>query len=408
MDFTSSKKVLIIGLIWPEPTSSAAGYRMVQLIDWFLQQNYEVHFASAAQKSDRSYMFSNDVREHAIFLNEESFDIFVSELQPDVVMYDRFMVEEQYGWRVRQSCPNALTILDTEDLHFVRKAREKAYKKNKDVNYYTDDAKRELASIYRSDLSLIISKEEMKILDQFRIPDEKLLYLPFIEKSIESESATILADFETRADYCFIGNFIHEPNYQTVLVLKKTIWPLIRKRQPKAQLFVYGSYPSQKIWDLHNFSNGFHIIGAVDTVEEALCKHKVLIAPIPFGAGIKGKFVDAAKCGIPNVTSTVGAEGMYDAFWNGFVSDNDEEFADLCVYLYENEYTWKEKVDNGNKLLKSIYETSVYSDEFSDRLHKILTNISSHRALGFVGEILFQQQFQASKYMSLWIMEKNK
>ena len=94
------------------------------------------------------------------------------ELQPDVVVYDRFMIEEQFGWRVRENCKQAIQILDTEDLHFVRKAREKAFKKQQEVNYHTDEMIREVASILRCDLSLIISEVEMEMLQrEFNIPE---------------------------------------------------------------------------------------------------------------------------------------------------------------------------------------------------------------------------------------------
>ena len=94
------------------------------------------------------------------------------------------MIEEQFGWRVAENCPSAIRILDTIDLHFLRKGREEAYKKSKN---YTDEflindfTKREIASIYRCDLSLIISEFEMKLLqDKFNINSSLILYLPFL------------------------------------------------------------------------------------------------------------------------------------------------------------------------------------------------------------------------------------
>ena len=119
------KKLLIIGLVWPEPTSSAAGTRMLQLIELFIERGYEVTFACAAAKSEFSFpLVEKGVEEVEIKLNDESFNVFVGDLTPDVVLFDRYMVEEQYGWRVTQECPNALKILDTEDLHFLRYARQ--------------------------------------------------------------------------------------------------------------------------------------------------------------------------------------------------------------------------------------------------------------------------------------------
>ena len=123
------KRMLIIGLVWPEPTSSAAGWRMLQLVDLFISQGFEITFASAASKSEHSFpLASKGVMEVEIKLNDSSFDEFIKGLNPDVVLFDRFMTEEQYSWRVMQTCPHAIRILDTEDLHFVRQARQEAYK----------------------------------------------------------------------------------------------------------------------------------------------------------------------------------------------------------------------------------------------------------------------------------------
>ena len=115
-----SNKVLIIGTVWPEPNSTAAGNRMLQIIEQLQLQNWEVVFACAAAESE--FMFdlkTIKVITKSIELNDTSFDEFVKQLNPTIVIFDRFMIEEQFGWRVAENCPNCLRILDTEDLHFV-------------------------------------------------------------------------------------------------------------------------------------------------------------------------------------------------------------------------------------------------------------------------------------------------
>ena len=209
------KKMLIIGLVWPEPTSSAAGTRMLQLIDLFLSESYDVTFACAASKSDFSYpLHTKGVTEVEIQLNHERFNAFVKELNPEVVMFDRYMVEEQYGWRVSLECPNAVKVLDTEDLHFLRYARQEAVKKGIEFSpqmLYSDQAKREIASILRCDISLMISKEEIDVLiQQFNINPSLLYYLPFLEPAIDSSKIETWMPYESRAHFMFIGNFIYQ------------------------------------------------------------------------------------------------------------------------------------------------------------------------------------------------------
>ena len=175
------KKLLIIGLVWPEPTSSAAGTRMLQLIHFFLSKNYELSFACAASKSEFSHDLTKlGVKEDLIKLNCESFNHYLKDLNPAIVMFDRYIIEEQYGWRVQQEVPMSMTILDTEDLHFLRHARQEAAKSAEIYDIFSSNAKREIASILRCDLSLIISEEEMKLLqEQFKIEPSLIFYLPF-------------------------------------------------------------------------------------------------------------------------------------------------------------------------------------------------------------------------------------
>src|SRR5690606_36117112 len=154
-------KVLFIGLVWPEPTSSAAGKRILQLVEFFLNRGNEVVISSAAAKSEASFELNKwNVQEVLVQLNHSSFHEFLKKINLNIVVYDRFVSEEQFSWRVTQECPNAVQILDTEDLHFLRAAREKAYKKQEEIDLYNEITTREIASILRSDLSLMISEFE--------------------------------------------------------------------------------------------------------------------------------------------------------------------------------------------------------------------------------------------------------
>src|SRR5690606_22494590 len=126
------QKLLIIGFVWPEPKSSAAGSRMMQLINAFQSFGYDITFASACAKTDNAFDLKTlNVQTETIQLNHSSFDDFIKQLQPDVVLFDRFMTEEQFGWRVAEHCPTAMRILDTEDLHGLRKGRQQAFKDGK-------------------------------------------------------------------------------------------------------------------------------------------------------------------------------------------------------------------------------------------------------------------------------------
>ncbi|MFY7944691.1 MAG: glycosyltransferase, partial [Crocinitomicaceae bacterium] len=237
------KQLLILGLVWPEPNSSAAGSRMIKLIELFLFNGWKITFASAAQKSEYSYLPDDvNIETATIQVNDSSFDQWISGIQFDVVLFDRFIMEEQFGWRVAEFCPNAIRILDTEDLHFLRYARHQALNDGlipKEINLQNDHAKREIASILRCDISLIISSFEMQLLQkEFLISKDLLHYLPF---KTDFNKNLNLIPFEERTDFVSIGNFFHAPNLDAVKILKKQIWLPIRKSLPHAKLHIYGA-----------------------------------------------------------------------------------------------------------------------------------------------------------------------
>lgn len=403
-----SRKVLFIGLVWPEPTSSAAGWRILQLIELFQEMKFEIHFASTAQKSAYSEdLVSKGISENFIELNDSSFDNFIKNLNPEIVVFDRFMIEEQFGWRVKENCPNTIRILDTEDLHFLRNAREQAQKKNLDENIFlfSDQTKREIASIYRSDLSLIISEYEMNLLiKKFNIPKEIIHYIPFLEKISTFEN---LKSFKEREHICFIGNFIHEPNYQTVLQLKK-IWTDLSKKLANVELHIYGAYASQKVEQLHQPKERFFIKGRAENARNTIENYRILLAPIPFGAGLKGKFIDAMQAGTPSITNKIGSEGISSSLWNGFLVDNQNDLIIKTCELYQNENLWKEKQTIGFEILESKFDFETFYQEFNTKLELLTKNITEHKQLNFVGEILWFENNMATKYLSKWIEEKNK
>ncbi len=407
--------ILIIGSIWPEPSSSAAGSRIMQLITLFLSQGWKITFASTAQKGVRKVDLSAlKVKEEIIELNNSSFDAFIQKLNPTIVLFDRFMIEEQFGWRVEEYCPNALRILDTEDLHCLRKTRHQAIKSNK--KFETADlldseiAKREIASIYRCDLSLIISTYEMKLLKEvFKIDESLLYYLPFLLDKIDKGKIEALKHFEDREHFITIGNFLHAPNVDAILYLKKTIWPLIRKQLPKAELYIYGAYITQQIIELHNEEDGFLIKGFATNAKEVVGNAKVCLAPLRFGARIKGKLTEAMQNGTPSVTSTIGAEGMHaDLRWNGFIEDAPEKFADKAVELYSNKSVWEESQQKGIKIINQLYDKEKLSEPFLKRIIDLQNQIKTHRTQNFMGAMLQHHSLQSTKYLSKWIEEKSR
>jgi len=403
-------RLLIIGHTWPEASTTAAGGRMLQLIRLFKDCGYHIHFASTAQKGDyASDLDGFGVSYHQITINDSGFDHWVEQLQPKVVLFDRFMTEEQFGWRVSEACPTALKILDTEDLHFLRLGRQKAVKKGVPVteaDLFTDHAKRELASIWRCDLSLIISEFEFNLLNRlFAIPRELLFYLPFL---VDPDAILAPEDFSDRKDFISVGNFKHAPNLDAVIQLK-ALWPDIRKRIPTARLNIYGAYAPPKVAAWNDPGNGFYVEGWIDNLQAVMRSSLVHLAPLRFGAGLKGKVLDAMLVGTPTVTTSIGAEGMHGELpFAGSITNDQEAFVEEAVRLYNDKQVWTKASAAAKPILEHCFDQNLFAQDFLDRLVSLRTSLQAHRNAHFMGQVLQHNQVNALKFMSKWIEEKNK
>lgn len=406
-----NSKLLIIGHTFPEPATTAAGSRMMQLIGMFQKAEYKITFASTAGYTKQSARLKKEgIEEVSIKLNSTSFDDFVFQLNPSIVLFDRYITEEKFGWRVTEQCPNAVKILDTEDLHFLRKARQEAFEKDKHVDLYSDTTKRELASILRCDLSLIISEFEMQLLvETFKIPEGQLYYLPFLLDPISETEKKNYPNFENRKGFMTIGNLLHAPNVASVKYLKREVWPAIRHQLPNAELSIYGNYAPQQISEMHNPKEGFLIKGWAENVTDVMTETRVCLAPLQFGAGLKGKLIDAMRFGTPSVTTAIGAEGIHGELpYGGKVTDDLQEFVNHAVQIYSEKATWLQCQERGFAIISNRFQKESFSEAFLTVVHILRNNLKEHRQEYFFGQILQQQTTQATKYMSKWIEQKNK
>lgn len=423
------QKILIIAYVWAEPGSSAAGSRMMELLNLFRAQGWQVLFASAAALSEhRADLSALQIEEKSIALNCASFDQFVAEYQPDMVLFDRFFTEEQFGWRVEQACPSALRVLDTSDLHCLRYARHAMLKQAQQAclnesarhqlaavdtdfdaayQWMADDdmAQREIAAIYRCDLSLMISPAEMNLLQQqFGIPALLLHHCNLMLLRTETQAA----DFEQRQHFLSIGNFRHAPNWDAVLWLKHAIWPRIRQQLPQAQLQVVGAYPPPKATALHNAQQGFQVLGWVPDAHAVMSQARVCLAPLRFGAGIKGKLADAMACGTPSVTTKIGSEGMSaDLPWGGAIAQEVDGIVAAAVSLYQDQAAWLQAQQRGHAILRQCFDREQSAADLVRALLQAKQRQDENRRKNFTGAMLRHHLHKSTHYMSQWIAAKN-
>ena len=393
------RKLLVIGHIFPESRATAAGWRMMKLMESF-QQEYDIYFGTAAQRSDNSDELIHVKEIVSLPLNDDSVNETLLRIQPDVVIFDRFYTEEMFGWRVAEVLPNAWRILNSEDLHFVRTTREHYVKLHKEVapvdtnqQWDADATKRELASILRCHKTLVISQWEMNLLEQsFQIPSSKLMFLP-----LQFPAKTDAVPVE-RANFCFIGNGIHKPNADAIQWLIQTIWPEIQNKLPQAKLNIACGYTSSHLRQLLSKKKNIQLLERIPDAGEFVQSHLVQLMPVRFGAGIKGKVLESIVHQTPFVSTSIAMEGISSDY--PFMTDDVETFVDYAVGLFISEEQRAKAIDAMNNIQND------YPD-FEKWMESTIDQLRVDAPKDWFAETLLMQQLNSTKFFSKYITAKN-
>lgn len=401
-------RAVLFVYVWPEPRSSAAGVRTRDLIRWLQGAGYELFAISPSGESEHSQALENlGVKAISCAANQSQQDDYLKSLRPDLVLFDRFVMEEQFGWKCREFWPDALQIIDTQDLHSVRRLREAALKNNRPAHEIkelpglprSEDLLREIASLYRADGALLVSSWEYEFLtERLAMPAELLLHLPLIG-AIDQERP----GFTERRGFSFLGNFRHAPNLDGINWAIESLWPALRKASPQAELHLYGAYPPAKISSWKG-KNGIFAHGPVADHRAALKKHRALIAPLRFGAGIKGKILEAWGTGTPVLGTSIALEGMDDS---APTFHDEASFSENLLKLDTDEIHWQAVQSRGLARLNDFSEPAL-RNRFFRFLGERYEHLKKEGRTGLIGAILRQAGSNSTKYFSRWIEEKNK
>ena len=406
-------KLLWIGTVWPEPDASAAGSRTMRLLEACQEAAHEVRFVSPCQENlHQKALESRGIHTARLMPNDSAFDSYISAYKPEIVCFDRFMIEEQFSWRVREHAPDALRVLDTVDLHSLRRERQRSIRSGDSFHSLSlsDDTLRELASIYRSDLSLIISREEESLLtDKLGVPSSLLEVTGFFYPSPPP-----FRGWAERKNLVFIGNGLHEPNLDAVRLLKHTLWGAIRaaladRGLKDVELHVYGAYLPQEIMQFDNPRERFRVMGKAGDVYETLQRYRCTLAPLRFGAGLKGKVSDGWMVGTPCVATPIAAEGMvHEERFGGVIEERMEHYPQRVAELYTDTSSWNTAQASGREILTTLFSQATNARIFQNRLTRLIHEKEELRQRNIVGSMLWYHGLRSTEYFSRWIECKNK
>ena len=294
----------------------------------------------------------------------------------DLAFLFRPAVVESHIKSVRKYCPNAKVLYYSHDLHFLRMEREALlYKDDEKLKLAGEMKGRELAGLDACDASIVVSDQELKAI-QSDLPSDILHVFPLI---LDVPGTNV--GFSGRQDIVFVGGFQHAPNIDSVLYFVSEVMPILRRDLPGVRFQIIGSNPPPEIIALA--ADDVKILGFVDDLRPSLDRMRVSVAPLRYGAGVKGKIGTAMAAGLPVVATSVGAEGMSltDGV-NVCVADNAEAFAAAIVSLYQDETLWNKISREGIKFARETWGAEAAWESFAAILRELEFDIDrSHRQL---------------------------
>ncbi len=221
----------------------------------------------------------------------------------DAFFITRFNVAETVLERIRALAPDAKVLFNNADLHFLREIRMARSQNDPDLMGTARNTRaRELDIIQRVDLTLSYNEAEHSVIQAYTEGQARVVTCPWVVRVAEP-----VAPVEHRKGISFLGGFRHPPNAEGIKWFVKEVMPLISSKDDNGILHIYGSAMTDEIRNLA--TDNVEPIGFVPDISEAFDRHRVFVAPLLSGAGIKGKVLSAVAHGIPCVLSPVAAEG---------------------------------------------------------------------------------------------------
>ena len=347
-------RVLVLDLCTPEPDKDAGSITAFNIMRILQRLDCKVTFAPVD-----NYLFLDrytpELQRMGIECLHAPFVISIEDYLRqhghlfDVVLIFRFMAAKRHLSAVRRLAPQAKVVLHTSDLHFLREEREAEVRDDPRIVHRAARMKQdELDIIGRVDCTVVHSTFEQALLER-EAPGARVIVFGW---AIDVPGTTV--PFEARRDVAFIGGYQHPPNVDGALFFAREILPLVRRQVPDVRFHVVGSNPPAELQALQGET--ITVTGFVPDLGPLLDRMRLSVAPLRYGAGIKGKIGTSLSHGLPCVATPMGVEGMALAPESEvLVATTPEEFAASVVRAYTDSALWSRLSTNGQSFVRSQY-----------------------------------------------------
>jgi GT2 family glycosyltransferase/glycosyltransferase involved in cell wall biosynthesis len=363
------KNILVIDHHVPMPDRDSGSLRMFQILKLLHQLAHRVTFIPDNLADIPPYTGELQKRGIEVFhhpYTKKVRDYLISHGSDfDAVVLSRCDFARKHLADVRLHAPQSRVIFDTVDLHFVRESRGAELADDLELRQKAQEKRRlEYDLIDQADETWVVSSVEHQILKE-----------KWPAKSIEIVSNIVdvpgsATPFSLRRDFLFIGGFRHPPNTDAVLYFADAIYPLVREHLSDAKFYIIGEKPPLEVVALA--TENIIVTGLQTDVRPFFDSVKLSIAPLRYGAGVKGKINQSMAFGVPVVATSLAVEGMeLTDRLDILVADDPQDFARALIELYESEELWNRLSENGIKRTQSLYSADAAREKlqalFSDR-----------------------------------------
>ena len=344
-DRFARSRMLVVDKIMLTPDKDSGSLRMFNLLEELVKLEIKVVFAT---------MYLDDLEPYKSKLQDMGVEVIYRPhaasveqyLQNhgrdfDMIMLSRMDTARFFMPMARRYAPKAKVIFDTVDLHFLREERMAELHNSKSLVKAAAQRKDgELELVMNADITLVVSPFEADLLAK-ECPGKKIEILSNIHEIYGSRT-----DFRERKDILFIGGFDHPPNTDAALYLVNEILPLVIKDLGEIKTYIIGSNPTPQVQDLA--SEHVTVTGFVQDISGYFDKVRLSVAPLRYGAGVKGKVNMSMSFGVPVVATSIAVEGMHLTHEHDvIIGDSSEKLAEGIVELYRNRDVWEKISSNG-------------------------------------------------------------
>ncbi len=350
-------RLLIIDSVYPRPDRDSGSVTARFLIDLFLELGWQVSFYADAEAHLES-PYAEPLTEAGVrCLPVADIGDLESFLAREGQSFSLAMLFRVYSGgrhyeRVRRCCPEAKIVFETVDLHFLREERQaRLAGDRRALNTAYEMRERELYLARSSDLAIVVSDFEKDLLRR-EIPGAELMTLPLI-----LDCPGRRQPFSAREGVCFIGGYLHKPNIDAVEYFLAEIWPLVLARFSACTFSIVGADMPKSF--ARHASSSVRLVGYVKDLDEFLSRVRLTVAPLRYGAGVKGKIGSSLANGVPCVATPLAVEGMkLTPGETVAVAAEPEEFASQMVALMQDEVAWTRMSDAAARFAVDNYSLS--------------------------------------------------